>query len=77
MVRGFAVSIFKEPAKMESGKISFIGDLLQVDILSIVAVDEQFGLHDAPIKIQPGVMLRFYVLTDHMDNESNISDNAG
>ena len=75
MVRRFSVGVFKEPAEMKPGKTGFVGDLGQVNTLSVVAVNKQLGLHDTPVEVQLWILLRFHVLTNQFDGRSNISDN--
>jgi len=58
---------------MEPGKTGFVGDLGQVNTLSVMAVNEQLGLHDTSIEVQLWILFRFHIY--FLDNKSNIGDN--
>jgi hypothetical protein len=54
-MRGLEINIFKRPDKMKLGKICLVGDIVEIDLFSIVPVNEKLRLHQPPVKIYFGI----------------------
>lgn len=51
LVGCFAVDGFEKPDKMEFRKISLVGNVAEVDLISVVMINKEFGLNDPPVEI--------------------------
>jgi len=48
-MRCFAVDLFELTNEMEFGEEGFIGNIAEINILSVIAVDKDLGLHNASV----------------------------